>query len=97
MFLKKRGVVRRRRGGQLDRDPFFGYMTGVYRECEVFSIYLGFTYPRLNGSFYIFISINRMEYSNHQKERIAKQLLEFYKDGKYAYDEDAKRANTDTL
>ena len=32
-----------------------------------------------------------MEYSNHQKERIAKQLLEFYKDGKYAYDEDAKR------
>lgn len=32
-----------------------------------------------------------MEYSHHQKERIANQLLEFYKDGKYAFDEDKKR------
>ena len=32
-----------------------------------------------------------MEYSTYQKERIANQLLEFYKDGKYAFDEDKKR------
>jgi len=32
-----------------------------------------------------------MEYSTHQKERIANQLLEFYKDGKYMFDENAKR------
>lgn len=32
-----------------------------------------------------------LEYSNHQKEIIARQLLEFYKDGKYAFDPDANR------
>ena len=32
-----------------------------------------------------------LEYSKHQKERIANQLLEFYKDGKYMFDPDAKR------
>ena len=32
-----------------------------------------------------------LEYSSHQKEQIAKQLLEFYKHGKYAYDEDAPK------
>ena len=32
-----------------------------------------------------------MEYSTYQKERIANQLLEFYKDGKYAFDEEKKR------
>lgn len=32
-----------------------------------------------------------MEYSTHQKERIANHFLEFYKDGKYAYEEGLKR------
>jgi chromosome segregation ATPase len=32
-----------------------------------------------------------LEYSVHQKEQIAKQILEFYKDGKYAYDDDVKK------
>jgi hypothetical protein len=32
-----------------------------------------------------------MEYSTHQKERIATHLLEFYKDGKYAFDDELKR------
>ena len=32
-----------------------------------------------------------MEYSQYQKERIANQLLEFYKDGKYAFDDTKKR------
>ena len=32
-----------------------------------------------------------MEYSTHQKERIATHILEFYKDGKYAFDDELKR------